>query len=312
MNEDVLSETLEAIARGDRYASSLLLYRLSGLSSGQMKSWSESWLSLDEERRVHTITRLVELAEDDFASDFSALFRQALTDPVPEVRSKAVDGLWEDENLDLIPVLLEMATNDAFPIVRARAASSLGSYVYLGEIEELDSQILAVIVDTLFSIIADKGEALEVRRRAVEAVAFSSDPRTRDVISRAYHDADEMMQASAVFAMGRNADPYWQGTVVLELENESEEIRFEAIRAAGELESPLAVQPLIRLLNDPDREIREMAVWSLGQIGGTDARKALERCHREGDEGLREVVEEALAELDLSSGEWPSLLLSFE
>ncbi len=312
MNKDVLSETLEAIAQGDRYTSSLLLYRLSGLPSEQMESWPDSWLGLDEKQRIHVVTRLVELAEDDFAVDFNAVFRKALTDPAPEVRSQAIDGLWEDGGLDLLPVLLEMATKDDFPIVRARAASSLGRYVFLGEVEELDEKTLATIVDALFSIIADQGEALEVRRRAVEAVAFSSDLRTRDVTLRAYHDADEKMQVSAVFAMGRSADPYWQGTVVLELENDDAEIRFEAARAAGELESPLAVPLLAGLVNDPDREVQTMAVWALGQIGGADARKVLDECCRQGDEVLRVAAEEALAELDLSSGEWPSLLFSFE
>jgi len=312
-DKDILAKSLEVIDSGDKYASSHLLYQLSGLSSNQMGSWSKVWPQLDVARRTHIITRLVELAEDDFTADFNAVFRQALTDSEPQVRARAIEGLWEDESPDLVFPLLRMVNEDDSPLVRAKAATALGRYVLLGELEELDVELANAITESLFSVIARKDQTTEVRRRAIEAVSYSGDKRTRDVILRAYHDPDEKMQASAIFAMGRSADPYWQGTVVLELDNPNPVLRYEAACAAGELESPLATQSLIRLLDDPDREVRQMAMWSLGQIGGPEAREALIRClDEEDDELLREAAEDALAELELSDGEWPSLLFSIE
>lgn len=312
METNSLAKTLEALAHGEEYASSFLLYQLSGLSAKQMGDWPSVWPTIDSRRRRHIITRLVELAEDDYATDFNAAFREALSDPESDVRAQAIEGLWEYERPDLVGNLLDLLTKDPSPLVQARAAGALGRFVLLGELERLDSRLAELVQDTLFSVIAKPDQHPEVRRRAVEAVSFSGDKRAREVIRNAYNDPDEKTQASALCAMGHSADPYWQGTVVLELTNPSPELRYEAARSAGELEAPLAVQPLIRLLDDPDREVQEMAIYALGQIGGPEAQTALVRCRDSDDEALSGAAEEALLETQLFAGDWAPGLFSLE
>jgi hypothetical protein len=142
---------------------------------------------------------------------------------------------------------------------------------------------------------------VEVRRRAVESIAYLSDERVREIIEAAYYDDDERMRVSAVFAMGRSADPLWSSIVLKELESPYPEMRYEAARACGELEISDAVPILANLVEDQDREVQEAAIWALGNIGGNEARRILESCYITGDDFLREAVEEALDQLELLS-----------
>jgi HEAT repeat protein len=143
-------------------------------------------------------------------------------------------------------------------------------------------------------------EDFEVRRRAVEAIAYSGEAGVRDIIEAAYYDEDEKMQSSALFAMGRSADLYWSKLLVRELDNPNPELRFEAARACGELETQQAVSRLIQMsMSDPDREVQQAAVGALGRIGGREAREALETFYESEDEVLSEAAAEALDEMDL-------------
>ena len=157
--------------------------------------------------------------------------------------------------------------------------------------------------EALLEAIHHTREDIEVRRRAVEAIAFSGEPNIVDIIENAYYDDDEKMQVSAIFAMGRNADRRWQPRVLAELENPNTEIRFEAARACGELELKDAVPKLINLVEeDPDLEVQQMAIWAMGRIGGSLAQEALEICLDSDIEAVALAAEEALDELNLFAG----------
>jgi HEAT repeat protein len=183
--------------------------------------------------------------------------------------------------------------------VRAAAATSLGRFVLLAELEELDERHGRLIRGALLEAINSMEEELEVRRRAVESIAYLGEDCVRDIIAAAYEDRDPLMRVSAVFSMGRSADRHWAAAAQTELASPDPAMRYEAARACGELELKEAVPALIGLLLDPDREVQSSAVAALGQIGGRRARQALERCCRSGDEVLRLVAEDALAELEL-------------
>ena len=156
--------------------------------------------------------------------------------------------------------------------------------------------------EALLETLRSGEEELEVRRRAVEAIAYSGEAGVRDIIEAAYYDEDQKMQASALFAMGRSADAYWRKLLVRELENRSPELRFEAARACGELETQSAVPKLVEMsTNDLDREVQQAAVWALGRIGGRAAREALEDFFESDDEVLSQAAAEALDEMDMLS-----------
>jgi HEAT repeat protein len=278
-----------------------MLYCLSGMDGAKVRLFREAWPTISLERRRRIITSLVEIAEASFEVDFNAVFRFCLKDEDEKVRGMAIEGLWEDEDVSLIDPLINMMREDPSIQVRAKAATSLGRFVLLGELREIDTEKAAVVSEALLGVILSPNEDVEVRRRAVESIAYLSDERVREIIEAAYYDDDERMRVSAVFAMGRSADPLWSSIVLKELESPYPEMRYEAARACGELEISDAVPILANLVEDQDREVQEAAIWALGNIGGNEARRILESCYITGDDFLREAVEEALDQLELLS-----------
>ncbi|HID86280.1 MAG TPA: hypothetical protein EYP55_02750 [Anaerolineae bacterium] len=295
-------EILEQVGDSQKPLSVSRLYGLSGATVTEMAVFARRWPQIEVERRRKIIRSLVEIAEASFEVNFDPIFRHCLTDEDAQVRAQAIDGLWEDEDTALIEPLVRLLRGDPSVLVRASAAMALGKYVLQAELEELEEGHAAVVRTALLDVIRDLGEDVEVRRRAVESIAYAGDEEVRGIIETAYYAAEEKMRVSALFAMGRSADPYWQETVLLELNNPNPEMRYEAARACGELEHREAVPALIELIEDPDREVQEAAIWALGQIGGGEAHRALQICCQSGDEFVREVAEEALAELEFSRG----------
>jgi HEAT repeat protein len=275
------------------------LYSLSGMTHGQLMRFQEEWPSIDVDRRRVLMRSLAELTELSFEVNFDPIFLVAMGDDDSEVRAAAIDGLWENEDQALIGPLVHLLRADEAPNVRAAAAMALARFVLLGELEKIDRAPAMLAEQALLETLRST-EDVEVRRRAVEAIAYSGESGVREIIEAAFYDEDEKMQASALFAMGRSADPYWCKLLVRELDNASPELRFEAARACGELETRLAVSRLIQMsMDDQDREVQQAAMWALGRIGGREAREALETFYESEDEVLSQAAAEALDEMDL-------------
>jgi HEAT repeat protein len=276
------------------------LYALSGMTRAQLERFRQVWPTIEAERRRLVIRNLAELTEHSFEVNFDPIFLLALGDEDSDVRVAAIEGLWENEDQALIGPLVHLLRADEAVHVRAAAAIALGRFVLLGELEEIDRAPAMLAEQALLEVIHLAEEDLEVRRRAVEAIAYSGEAGVREIIEAAYYHENEKMQASALFAMGHSADPYWRKWLLVELDNPNSELRFEAARACGELEVASAVSPLAHLVfDDPDQEVREAAVWALGHIGGREAREALAACYEGDDEALSQAAAEALDEMDL-------------
>jgi len=275
---------------------------LSALGRKEMELFACRWPPIGVARRRQITRTLVEIAEANFEVDFSNIFRFALQDEDEEVRAHAIDGLWEDENPTLADSLLKMLSADPSIMVRACAATGLGRFVLEAELEELEEELGRRIVKALRQVIEDRHEALEVRRRAVEAISFSGEEGIKEIIQEAYRHPAEKMRISAIFSMGRSADPDWGPAIIIELDNANLEVRFEAARACGELELKEAVPGLVRLILDFDREVQQAAIYALGQIGGQEARRALQLCCESDDEVIAAAADEALDELEFASG----------
>ncbi len=278
------------------------LYGLSGMDRAETRLFQQAWPSMAIERRRQIINFLVEIAEASFEVNFGPVFRFCLGDEDEEVRAAAIEGLWEDNDTALIDTLISLLRDDPVASVRAGAATSLGRYVLLGELDKIKAQYLALVREALLETIHSPAEHLEVRRRAVEAIAYSSEDDVQVIIETAYYDENEKKRASAVFAMGRSADPYWSDLVIGELQSSRPEMRYEAAMACGELELVAATPLLANLVNDPDREVQGAAIWALGQIGGDEARRILYDCYEQSDQCLHEAVEEALEQLEFMRG----------
>ncbi len=284
------------------------LYALSGLSPGEAERVWEVACTMPASARLVMISSLVEIAEESFEVDFGAIFRVALTDDEPDVRALAVEGLWEDEDVRLVPVLVALL-QDSAAHVRAAAATSLGRFVLLGELERIRERPYRQVIQALLTVCRADGETIEVHRRALESLAYTGEEEVIGLIEEAYYHPDERMRVSALFAMGRSADERWETMVVRELDNPAPEMRYEAARACGELALDSAVDVLIELAEDVDAEVQQAAIWALGQIGGDDARSLLQEYIHSANEAVREAAIDALRELEFLYGDLGALLL---
>jgi HEAT repeat protein len=137
-----------------------------------------------------------------------------------------------------------------------------------------------------------------VRRRAVEALGFSSNAEVVAVIRDAYEDGDPDLRTSALVAMGRSADRRWRKIVLHELDSPYGQVRLEAARACGELELREAVLPLTRLVEqDKNSTVRRAAVGALGRAGGPTAKKVLDLILSTEDGPLYDAAQDAMEEL---------------
>lgn len=303
-----LQAILDDIGDERRPLSPARLYMLSQLSREELRFFAGRWASISTMRRREILGALVEIAEANITVDFDEVFRLALRDEDGEVRARGLDGLWEDESPGLVDSFLEMLSSDPSIAARAAAATGLGRFVFMAELEELDEELGRSIVQALWRVIEDPTEALEPRRRAIEAISFSGEEGVQRLIEEAYRNPVEKMRVSAVFSMGRSADRSWGATVVGELGSTNPEMRFEAARACGELELREAVPSLITLIGDSDREVQQAAISALGKIGGSEARNALRLCCESEDEVIAAAGDEALGELELSAGLFETFL----
>ena len=274
------------------------LHKLSDLSSDQLKKFKSLWGHISAPRRRTIMTALGEYAEENFELDIKAVSRAALADDDGLVRAIAARNLWEDEGHDLIETFLTMLVNDPQVEARVAAATALGQYIYLGEMEELDESLLHKVEEALLAVFNGDDDS-EVRRHALESAGFSESKEVAESIRKAYTDRNESFKISALFAMGRSLDHHWNSIVIHELENMNPRIRFEAARAAGELQLRDAVAALGELTRDVDAEVQEIVIWALGEIGGEEAREILETLLKHAKGERAELIDEALANAEL-------------
>ncbi|MCC7358218.1 MAG: HEAT repeat domain-containing protein [Anaerolineales bacterium] len=294
------SRVLARLRDAEHPVSMSSLYQLSDLAGADLEALEGAWAELPVERRRNILADLNEIGEANFEVTFESIFRLALEDEDAEVRATAIRALWETEDATLIAPLLQFLAHDPDVQVRAAAGSGLGRFVYLGEVEELPTAQARRVEEALLNVVGG-ADALEVRRRALEAVAYASRPEVAPLIEAAYASSEPRLRVSAVFAMGRTAEAKWGPRVLAELNSPEPEMRYEAVRAAGELELRDAGPNLARLVSDPDTQVREAAIWSLGQIGGELARKTLKQLRRRvTDEDERDFIDEAIDNLAFS------------
>jgi hypothetical protein len=296
MLED-LESVLAQLEDETRPVRSIDLSRLSDLPRAEVTRFDSAWAGIGASRRLETVQTMVERAEANIHLNFHAILRMCLSDSDGQIRRLAVDGLWEDEKPSLIGRLVTLLADDPVPDVRAAAATSLGRFVLLGVLGEI-AEAAAHQAERALRVAWERDQELcEVRRRALESLAYAADPAVCDFIEIAYNGDDGLMRQSAVFAMGRTADRRWSRPVLMELHSDDPAMKLEAAVSAGELGLAVAVQRLIQLLDDADGNISEAAALALGKIGGREAKRALEKTLGGADQRLAQAAEEALEEL---------------
>lgn len=278
-------------------------YGLSGLLPDQLTELAAAWTQLTVESRRAIMQMVAETSEADFLLDFEGIGFFGLDDPDGMVRQAAISVLWMDESPALLSRLLDLAQNDPMVAVRASAASELGRFILLGELEDLPQEDSDAVQALLLRLWNDREQPLDVRRRALEALANCSHDMVPGAIREAYASPDQPMRVSAVFAMGRTYDEQWTDQVLEEIVSDDQELRYEAARAAGSLNLVEAIPALAKLTVDDDREVQEVAITSLGEIGSREALRTLnllaEKALEDGDQELADAVEDAIGNATL-------------
>jgi HEAT repeat protein len=274
------------------------LQEFSDIGTLELKTLLDVWPQVKPGRKLTLLEELDALAENDTLVSFDDVARALLTDPEPEVRTRAIRLLDEYEDPKVVPSYLDMLKNDPDVNVRVEAANALHLFVDLGELEEIPANIYHQVEDALLASAASE-DNVRVRRVALESLGYSSRPEVITLIESAFQRADPAWQASSLIAMGRSADERWDDEVTRSLVHVDDRIRKAAIQAAGELSLQSARPILLKMLGEEeDAMILSAVIWSLSQIGGEDVRTYLENLldQIEDDEQIA-FLEEALDNL---------------
>jgi HEAT repeat protein len=300
MNEDILpfQEVLDVLLDDSKEIPQRYFAEFSDIDPVSLTALLETWSRINLDRKLLLLDQLNFLANEDTLVSFDDVGRALLTDSDPQVRVRAMRLLIECEDVRLVPVYIDMLTNDNDIAVRAEAASTLGIFVQLGEFDDIPGEVHHQIEDVLLKVLNGKDEA-SVRRRALEALGFSSRIEVPVLIESSFNRQDPDWKASAIFAMGRSNDKRWADHVLHMMVSEDRRIRLAAVQASGELSLALARPILLRLLEEEfDDVIAGAAIWSLSQIGGEDVRLYLQNLlDKVEDDDQAGLLEEALDNL---------------
>lgn len=297
-------QVLESLIDESRLFPPAYLHRFSDLSSADLNSLKDVWEQVPATRRESLLEDLEDLYDADTLVSFDELARFALVDENARVRASALRLLWDYQGTDLIPVFSRLLEKDPDEIVRALAASLLGQYIFLGELEQISASSLHAIEEQLFQTI-ESSETKLVRRRALESLGYSSRDEVDPIITNAFESGDPEWMASALFAMGRSNDEKWVPIVMEMLDHHERDVQIEAVRASGTLEIEKARKPLLQMIKAgiDDPELRTTVAWSLSQIGGDQVGAALAKLLKkaENDEEA-EIIQNAIDNLEFQEG----------
>jgi HEAT repeat protein len=292
-----IRETIAGLSSSGKPLLSSRLADLSDLGSEELRFLERVWVDIEPGRRRQIVYRLVELAEDNFKLDFNSIFWNCLKDQDAEVRCKAIDGLWENEETSLIDPLINLLKQDNSEKVQAAAAAALGGFAMLAEHKKLRSCHVSEVCRALLATIGDNSKSIDVKRRALEAAASLNLPQVKKAIMEAYRSNNAKLRTSAIYAMGKNCDAYWLPILLKALASADTKIRYEAAGSCGELEEEEAIPYLVELINDPDIDVQLATIQAMGKIGGTEAKEHLEQCLSNPNGIISRMAEQALQEL---------------
>lgn len=292
---DILSDESQEIPTDE-------LNLLSDIDVDRLDLFAKVWHTFPTQRKQALILELGALADANIELSYAPINLIGLRDDDPEVRMYSIRNLWEYDDPDLVPELIQVLSDDSSPQVRAAAAKALGNYMLLGAVRDLSPQLVEQIEVCLVAGLEDY-DTPEIRQNCIESLGYSSSESISAIIETAYSSTDEDLKLSAIVAMGRTANSDWAPIIIEELDSHSPTIRAEAARSAGELEARETIDPLIDLLDDVDVVVRGNAVWALGLIGGDRAKAALENydVSTEDDEFLT-ILSDAIDHLAFVNG----------
>lgn len=275
---------------------SVIVYGLSDLTSEEQRAIEPVWDGLPAIAKHRVLRALNEASEAMFELNYRELAMLGLEDASSLVRATSIDLLWIDESAETMRKLMRLAEFDSDAAVRTRALEHLGRFILLGEYGDIAADLAEQAQRLTYGLYQDAAAPVEIRRRALEALANSSHPAVNDLISAAYADGNHELRVGAIFAMGRTCSTRWRDQLLDELESRDSESVYEAIRACGQIQLKEAARRIGEFTLSDDREIQMIAIWSLGEIGGRHAIEVLSSLEEStaDDNDMAAAIDEAM------------------
>jgi HEAT repeat protein len=303
---------IEELLNSDTLPSQEGLAELSDLDQSKVDHLRNAWGQISVGLRRALVEELGKQADANITLSFEQINRLGIHDDDEEVRRRSVLNLWESEDPNLVPPIIEKLTDDPSENVRAAAASALGAFVLIGETQGLPENRLELIEDTLLLVHRTTKNDFIIRN-SLESLGYSSREEVNDLIMIAFKSDEVAMVRSAILAMGRSANKKWNELVLTHLQSPSPELRLESVVAVGELEIKEALGEIIELVEDVDDKIRHASIWSLSQLGGSRAADILAELYNSTDDGDElELIEDAFDNLAFVNGTRDMLLFDYD
>ncbi len=299
-----LQNVLDHLRNSDKDIPQSHLKFYSDLDSKSLQQFMDAWRDVNLPRKLILLDALLARLDSDTVVSYEAIGRALLADADGEVRARAIALLAEVDDPRLTDSFVEILLHDANLAPRIEAATLLGEFVLLAELEKLDGALQRKIEKALVAIVKSEEDS-SLRKRALESLGYSSNVELTELIESAFERADPTWVASALRAMGRSHDDErWREDVISMLLDTDARIRLAAVEAAGELLIEEASPIMIQALEDEeqDDDVASAAIWALSEIGGDDARVYLiHLIDQTEDEDLVEYLEDALENLNFNN-----------
>ena len=298
------AEVIEEIAMTSGAVSSERLRALSEPDDTELALVVALWPRIEAERRREVLASLERLGDEDPTLDFHRVHLTAIRDTDAATRILAVRGLWEQDRVEYMYLLIEQVRDDPEATVRTTVADVLGQWVVGGEFGVLSDDDVDRLSSTLREAVDDIDEEEEVRARALEELGAHSHESVAELIGEAYETGSQRMRLASLRAMGRNAADEWLPVLLYNFDDDDAEIRAAAAAAAGALLMEAAIDPLTELLDDDEEDVQIAAVDALGEIAGDDAERVLTAILGRPELHLVEAAQRALAGVRMLSIEF--------
>lgn len=275
------------------------LEQLSLLGESELEYMRNCWHNAKINRQREIIENLLILSKKKLFLDFSDIFKFCLSEKDGFVRSKALAGLSEEEDENLIKTFIHFLQNDTFEIVRVEAALALGKLAMQGELGNISEGHKTLIYNSLLKVLDNDKETYKVKAAALEAIAPLNLPRVKQLIESAYYSNQKELKLGAITAMGLNCNRYWLKFLGKEIQSDDELTRLTTVRALAELGEEEGALYLLELLEDESFQVQLEAIRALGKVGGVEAQHILNNLLNDTNTIISNTAAEALKELEL-------------
>ena len=223
-----------------------------------------------------------------FASSGSREFLTELAQhPSPEVRGTVLTAAQRAERRDLMDLILQIASRDSEPPLRALAFRTLGAL-------DLREALPAAIVG-----LSDPDQ--QVRAAAVGLVGELGGPEVVGLLRSQTRDPDPTVRAAAAHALGAIGAVAAESDIRRLLGDPIPMVREAAVLAAVGARLTSLVPGLLVLLGDSEAGVRRQAARALGALGDRSVAPVLLRAFPDSFVEVSEAIAVAVSRLDLGA-----------